>query len=478
MLELKHRPKYARETGIRAVPPEETLARVLPLLGAAGLGEPEDITSKDEIGIPVFSVDRMETAMGVPKYYNGKGVTREQAEASAVMESIERYSAEPREDDEVVFGTYEQACDVMATIPPADMILPIWALDHLQGAEIAWTEGWDILRGERVWVPACAVFYPYIPDTDLQLFKYHTNGLASGNNMEEAVLHAIFELVERDAWSIAEYRNLPVPDVIPRTQGGRRETPPQKGAFRGVGEGLQAGEVLKGQGDAHRLKSGQEDIKREGERVHPSSGRGFPKLALMGHQRGIGPPKGTECLRKARPIGATPKEHPGFAQRHTPTMADNGRGAEAHRTVERTEHGAEGGLALGPFGGGEAEDLRPELGHFQRHGAERMEAGGRKPFRRERTLPFGQFCVACEVAQFHPFEPKRTHGGGHGGGRHATACEIRGGECKCHAQSVAKPFEALGALLRCVAGGWCFRPCAICRGVTEIFRERGPSVLS
>ena len=214
MLELKHRPKYARETGIRAVPPEETLARVLPLLGTAGLGEPEDITSKDEIGIPVFSVDRMETAMGVPKYYNGKGVTREQAEASAVMESIERYSAEPREDDEVVFGTYEQACDVMATIPPADMILPIWALDHLQGAEIAWTEGWDILRGERVWVPACAVFYPYIPDTDLQLFKYHTNGLASGNNMEEAVLHAIFELVERDAWSIAEYRNLPVPDVI------------------------------------------------------------------------------------------------------------------------------------------------------------------------------------------------------------------------------------------------------------------------
>ena len=214
MLELKHRPKYARETGIRAVPPEETLARVLPLLGTAGLGEPEDITSKDEIGIPVFSVDRMETAMGVPKYYNGKGVTREQAEASAVMESIERYSAEPREDDEVVFGTYEQACDVMATIPPADLILPIWALDNLQGAEIAWTEGWDILRGERVWVPACAVFYPYIPDTDLQLFKYHTNGLASGNNMEEAVLHATFELVERDAWSIAEYRNLPVPDVI------------------------------------------------------------------------------------------------------------------------------------------------------------------------------------------------------------------------------------------------------------------------
>lgn len=214
MLELKHCPKCSKETGIRIVPPEQTLARVLPLLGAAGLGQPEDITSKDNVGIPVFSVDRQETALGVPKYYNGKGVTKEQAEASAVMESIERYSAEMRDTDEVVFGTYEQACEVMATVNPVDLILPIWALDRLEGAEIAWTPGWEMFRGEPIWVPACEAYYPYKPDTDLQLFKFHTNGIAAGNTMEEAVLHATFELIERDAWSIAEYRNTPVPDVI------------------------------------------------------------------------------------------------------------------------------------------------------------------------------------------------------------------------------------------------------------------------
>lgn len=214
MLELKHCPKCSKETGIRIVPPEQTLARVLPLLGAAGLGQPEDITSKDNVGIPVFSVDRQETALGVPKYYNGKGVTKEQAEASAVMESIERYSAEMRDTDEVVFGTYEQACEVMATVNPVDLILPIWALDRLEGAEIAWTPGWEMFRGEPIWVPACEAYYPYKPDTDLQLFKFHTNGIAAGNTMEEAVLHATFELIERDAWSIAEYRNTPVPDVV------------------------------------------------------------------------------------------------------------------------------------------------------------------------------------------------------------------------------------------------------------------------
>ncbi len=212
MLELKSCPKYSRDTGIRNVPPEETLARVLPLLGMAGMGEPEDIT--DDIGIPVFSIDRQVTALGVPKYYNGKGVTREQAMASAVMESIERYSAEMRDDDEVVFGTYEQAYEIMTTVNPVDLILPIWALDRLQGAEIAWTTGYDLFRGEDVWVPACEVFYPYKPDTDLQLYKFHTNGLAAGNTMEEAVLHAMFELIERDAWSIAEYHNIPAPEVI------------------------------------------------------------------------------------------------------------------------------------------------------------------------------------------------------------------------------------------------------------------------
>lgn len=215
MLELQHRPKYAREIGIRVRPPEETLEWVLPKLGIAGLGEPEDITGKDDIGIPVFSVDRPETALGVPKYYNGKGVTREQAEASAVMESIERYSAEVRDTDEIVYGTYEQACEVGPTLDPADLILPIWALDRLQGAEIAWTRAWDMMQGETVWVPACEVFYPYYPDTDLQLYRFHTNGLAAGNNMEEAVLHSMFELIERDAWSLAEYRNEPVGDVVP-----------------------------------------------------------------------------------------------------------------------------------------------------------------------------------------------------------------------------------------------------------------------
>ncbi len=211
---LNRCPKCSPDTGIRIMPPEETLAKVMPLLKTAGLEDPEDITGKDNVGIPVFSVERGETALGKPKFYNGKGATREQALASAVMESLERYSAEQRDTDEIVYGTYEQACDVMMTVDPLDLILPPPVQARYMDETIAWTKGFEMFRGCPIWVPACAVFYPYYPDGDFQLFKFHTNGIASGNTMEEAILHALFEDIERDAWSICEHNEMTNADVI------------------------------------------------------------------------------------------------------------------------------------------------------------------------------------------------------------------------------------------------------------------------
>lgn len=71
-----------------------------------------------------------------------------------------------------------------------------------------------MFRGEKIWVPACAVYHPYVPNGDLQLFRYNTNGLASGNTIEEAILHATFEVIERDAWSLAEDREIANADVV------------------------------------------------------------------------------------------------------------------------------------------------------------------------------------------------------------------------------------------------------------------------
>jgi ribosomal protein S12 methylthiotransferase accessory factor len=222
-LTLERSPKYDRKGGIRTMSPEDTLERTLPLLSEAGIRMPEDITGMDNVGIPVFSISRPGAAEGAVSSYNGKGATYEQAKASAVMEAMERYSAEMRDCDELVYGTFQQATETGLTVDPADLILPIDRLNYYRNAEIAWCEGWEMFRGDRIWVPACAVYHPYTPNGDLQLFRYNTNGLASGNTIEEAILHAAFEVIERDAWSLAEDRAFANADVVadPHSVPGR-----------------------------------------------------------------------------------------------------------------------------------------------------------------------------------------------------------------------------------------------------------------
>ena len=68
-----------------------------------------------------------------------------------------------------------------------------------------WNLAQDIISGDEYYVPSNAVYHPYTHDNSIDgLFKSNTNGLASGNVLEEAILHGMFEVIERDAWSIFE----------------------------------------------------------------------------------------------------------------------------------------------------------------------------------------------------------------------------------------------------------------------------------
>jgi ribosomal protein S12 methylthiotransferase accessory factor len=60
---------------------------------------------------------------------------------------------------------------------------------------IEWILGTDLATDKGVWVPAGAVHFHREPT----LHFTTTNGLASGNHLIEASLHALYELVERDA---------------------------------------------------------------------------------------------------------------------------------------------------------------------------------------------------------------------------------------------------------------------------------------
>lgn len=179
----------------RAIDPLETIRNVESKLKIAGVTRVTDITHLDRVGIPVFSAIRPTAEEGAVSVYAGKGVNVNQAKASAMMEAFERYSAEMNNENVITaeFNELDKAID------PETLILP----KNIKYNKIDWIKAKNIANEEDYYIPANAVFHPFLSENDF-LFRSNTNGLASGNIIEESVLHGILEVIERDAWSIFE----------------------------------------------------------------------------------------------------------------------------------------------------------------------------------------------------------------------------------------------------------------------------------
>ncbi len=210
--------------GYRTEDPNKTLARIEPLTKKAGISRIADITGLDRIGIPVFSTIRPSAETGSISIYNGKGLTPTQARISAIMEGMERYSAEVHGDVLVREGM-EDMLGGRNAVDPRDLILPIYTRMRLKEMPIAWIEGKDIANHRTIMVPASAVFHPYSSTADLSLFRSNTNGLASGNSLREATLHGLCEVIERDAWSLSEVKRKVISDIsIDEEKGPLKDT--------------------------------------------------------------------------------------------------------------------------------------------------------------------------------------------------------------------------------------------------------------
>ncbi len=189
--------KIFRRGTHRCVDPRETLERVRPHQAAMGITRIANITGLDRIGVPVVLACRPNSrSLSVSQ---GKGATLDAAKASAVMESIELYHAEQIRKP-LRLTSYEE-------LRQTERVVNVAELPHVKDGvfdkhlRLLWIEGHDILQHENVWVP-----YEMV-STDFTLpfpegygcFPPNSNGLASGNNLLEAISHGICEVVERDA---------------------------------------------------------------------------------------------------------------------------------------------------------------------------------------------------------------------------------------------------------------------------------------
>lgn len=184
---------YTRGTH-RLVAPEQTMANVAPHLMALGVTRLADVTGLDCLGIPVYCAIRPRgTALQVS---NGKGLCHADAQVSALMEAIECYHFENPSGHLKRGSSRSLQRDGHLVIPPNS--LPEYRSDIFFSPDyvIDWASAEDLLSGEEVWLPASAA-YICTP----MLYDVSTNGLASGNHLLEATLHALYEVIERDAVS-------------------------------------------------------------------------------------------------------------------------------------------------------------------------------------------------------------------------------------------------------------------------------------
>lgn len=81
---------------------------------------------------------------------------------------------------------------------------------------IVWVEGWSLRNDRPLWVPQVLAHYQ-TPDQRKRFVQSTSSGCATGGCLEEAVYHGLMEEVERDAFLVAWYAGLSLPEIDVRT---------------------------------------------------------------------------------------------------------------------------------------------------------------------------------------------------------------------------------------------------------------------
>lgn len=192
--------KHYRDGTHRQITPAATVERLRPLLASMGITRVANVTGLDWVGLPVVMVCRPNArSLAVSQ---GKGLTLDAARASGIMESIELYHAEHLTLP-LILGSSTELRRTHRLVDVAE--LPRTTASRFQpDLPLLWTEGYDLLNDETVWLPYELVnMNTSVPQpSDQGCFLSTSNGLASGNHLLEAISHAICEVVERDATTL------------------------------------------------------------------------------------------------------------------------------------------------------------------------------------------------------------------------------------------------------------------------------------
>jgi len=231
--QLQNRSKHSAVSGShRTATAEETIRKlgqhISPITGIIPIIRKASLPSNPAAHVYVALRNSVLSVAG-PRGVTGKGMDDAEAMASCLAEAVERYSccfhgAELRRRARYA-DLAPGALSPMELLNFSDRQYREretwnprhgdfqWVPERFDEArEIDWTPVWSLTRLMERYVPTAYCYFQY-PGEDSRFIPSDSNGCASGNTLEEAVLQGLLELIERDAVALWWYSRARRPAV-------------------------------------------------------------------------------------------------------------------------------------------------------------------------------------------------------------------------------------------------------------------------
>ena len=237
---LKNRPKrFTADGGHRVCRPEETLKTLEPLISPITGIIPDLFKRIDSDEVHVYSVKqvsplapdfRNNARLGHRSNAAGKGASDIQAKVSCLAEAVERYNLHSRGNEprfrarlgdlgedaihpHVLLNFSKRQYASREEWNEENQEFNWVPMPFDETKEVAWSPNWSLTREEIRWLPAFYCYFMPEVDEDHLFCRSDSNGCASGNNLEEAILHGFLELVERDSMALWWYNRVRRPSI-------------------------------------------------------------------------------------------------------------------------------------------------------------------------------------------------------------------------------------------------------------------------
>ncbi|HEU4711115.1 MAG TPA: TOMM precursor leader peptide-binding protein [Pyrinomonadaceae bacterium] len=151
----------------------------------------------------------------------GRAVTYRDSRAIAILEGLERYCGMHCGGNRTrIRASFAEVADhaiyppSLGTHPPESFKSEYFPFrEFANDVVIDWVEGHSFAREGPTLVPERVAFWGPRIDGEIAFLYETSNGCALGSSMEEAILHGLRELIERDSFLMTWYRQLELPEI-------------------------------------------------------------------------------------------------------------------------------------------------------------------------------------------------------------------------------------------------------------------------